>query len=105
MTRQTSIDVFNRIKSEGLLSKLRFYVYELLYNHGPLTASELIKIAFEENGVAAMDSYHPRLGELRDQGVVYERGTKICSITGNEVILWDVTSNLPKKLNKQTKIE
>jgi DnaJ-class molecular chaperone len=33
-------------------------------------------------------------------GVVKELGTKLCSITGKNVIEWEVTANLPVKFEK-----
>ena len=68
--RQTSIDCYNKIKANGLLSKSRLQVYEALYKT-----------------------------ELREQGVIYEKGEKKCNITGRNVIEWDLTDNLPIKLN------
>ena len=38
-----------------------------------------------------------RLSELRSVGAVYEVGTRRCSVTGHNVILWDVTDRLPLK--------
>lgn len=36
-----------------------------------------------------------RLSELRDRGVVKELGEVKCPISGHQVILWDVTKDLP----------
>ena len=43
--RQTSIDCYNKIKAEGLLSKRRLEVYEILFHHGQLTANEIVRIS------------------------------------------------------------
>lgn len=91
--RDTSIAVYLRIKSEGLLSKLRQIVYDILFEFGPLTAEE---VRVRTHGVKQV-SVSPRMSELVERKVVAEVGRKICSVTGNEAILWDVTSNLPEK--------
>ena len=93
MPRDTSIQVYHQIRAEGLLSKMRLKVYEHLFNHGPLTRSELDS---QLKGPAEVNpSYHKRLSELERQGVIRTVGRKACSITGREVELWDVTANLP----------
>ena len=98
--RQTSIDCFNEIKQEGLLSKRRLQVYESIYNSAPCTASEV----FKEKNLKTNQS--GRFTELRDLGVIYEKGERVCSITGRNVIEWDLTDRLPitvKNPNKTKK--
>lgn len=98
MVRQTSINTFNKIKSEGLLPIRRWQVYDILYNHGPATGNELLIHFRKKYGTLYGNSpvVTSRLGELRDMGVAQELGTKICSITKQKVIEWDVTDSLPK---------
>jgi len=99
--RQTSIDVYHQIESEGLLSKRRWEVYHILFNHGPMTSNE----TFDYSKLHGVDGYrhnaNARMTELRELGVVQEIGTTLCSKTGRRVILWDVTSNLPKEPPKK----
>ena len=94
-TRQTSIDCYNQIKSEGLLPKMRFEVYSALLLMGkPSTTREVY---------ATMDVIKQeatRFTELRDMGVIYEVRTRECSITGKNVIEWDLTDKLPTKIKK-----
>lgn len=101
-TRKTSIEAFNKIKQEGLLSKRRFEVYEALYTSAPCTSSEAIRNAKTTFGVFGVSS---RFTELRDLGVIYEKGEKKCTITGRNVIEWDLTNGLPInfKNNNKTK--
>jgi len=102
-TRQTSIDCYNKIKQEGLLSKRRLEVYEALLSSAPCTSTEAIRNAKTTFGIFGVSS---RFTELRDLGVIYERGEKQCSITGRNVIEWDLTDRLPiniKKTNKTKK--
>ena len=105
--RQTSIDCYNNIKANGLLSKRRFEVYEALIKISPCTATELQNsMDFNNGGRDCMK----RISELRDLGVIYERRERNCSITGKMVIEWDLTDKLPSKekapvVTKKQKIE
>ena len=96
-TRQTSIDCFNQIKQEGLLSKRRLQVYESIYNSAPCTASEV----FKDKNLKTNQS--GRFTELRDLGVIYEKGERVCSITGRNVIEWDLTDTLPINIKSSIK--
>lgn len=97
MIRDTSINAYHEIESRGLLSERRMEAYRLLFNHGPCTAMELRSLM--PKGV--VDSQiRARLNELRKLGVAKEIGTKRCSITSMEVIIWDVTSHIPTKILK-----
>lgn len=104
MVRKTSIEAYNQIKNNGLLSERRMQVYDLLYKYGPLTALQVIDhfrrtlINFSSTG-----NLSTRLSELRDMGVVEELGTTKCPIGGRNVILWDVTDRLPVKVEKKKK--
>lgn len=99
-TRQTSIDCFNKIKQEGLLSKRRLEVYEAILKNAPCTTNEALKDIYSgSHGVGS------RTSELRDAGVIYEKDVRACKITGRNVIEWDLTDKLPfyKKILSKTK--
>lgn len=96
MTRRTSAAVYHQIESEGLLSRVRFLVYEILYHRGPLTAAEV----WQRTGESRV-TISPRFAELLDRGVIYEVRERRCAVTGREVIEWDVTSNLPVESSKE----
>lgn len=100
MTRQTSIDAYQEILSNGLLSDRRFEIYKILYKTGPMTANEISEYMRGRN-YAKGSNAHARLCELRELGVVKEVAEVKCSITGMTVIQWDVTDSLPKKLEKK----
>lgn len=104
MIRQTSINAYLEIKEKGLLSKRRWQVYEVLYQHGPLTGREVNKILATARGNNS-STFIGRLSELRDLGIVYECGEKFDSETNQTVLLWDVTDKLPIKLEKQKRIK
>ena len=101
-TRQTSIDCYNQIKANGLLSKRRLEVYKALLSTAPCTSSEAIRNAQTSFGVFGVSS---RFTELRDVGVIYEKDVRKCTVTGRNVIEWDLTDNLPNnnKLQRITK--
>lgn len=104
MIRETSIEAFNKIRDEGLLSNRRMQVYTVLFENGPLTGNEVFELLKNEYNIQFKNapSIVSRLGELRNMGVVKEVGKKLCSISGMTVILWDVTKNLPVKFDRPT---
>jgi len=99
--RDTSREIYFRIKEDGTLSKKRWELYDIIYKHGPMTGNE----AFQHTQLFTLQGYrhnvYSRLGELREMGVIKEVGTRVCSVTNELVILWDVTSNLPTKFEKK----
>lgn len=102
MIRDTSIEVYNRIKEEGLLSLRRQQVYSVLFEHGPLTGAQTAKIVKEFYGSwGHSETIRNRLTELRDLGCVKELDKKPCPINGNVVIVWDVTSKIPVETKKK----
>lgn len=92
--RQTSIETYHQIKAEGLLSDLRFAVYDVLYLHGPLSTGEIWS---EFMPTFQRQSITPRIAELVDRCVVVKVGERDCRTTGRNVCIWDVTSSLPKE--------
>ena len=99
-TRQTSIDCYNEIRANGLLSKRRFEVYEALLSSAPCTSSEAIRNAKTTFGVFGVSS---RFTELRDLGVIHEVRTRECRVTGRNVIEWDLTDRLPVNIKNPNK--
>ena len=99
-TRQTSIDCYNEIKEQGLLSNMRFEVYSALLSMGkPSTTREV----YETMNVLKQEA--TRFTELRKLGVIYEVQNRKCTITGRTSIEWDLTDKLPLniKIYKKTK--
>jgi len=97
-TRQTSIDCYNQIKQEGLLSTRRLEVYEAIFKNAPCTTNEALKdVHSGSHGVGS------RTSELRDAGVIYEKSVRPCRITGRNVIEWDLTDRLPVNIKKTNK--
>ena len=100
-TRQTSIDCFNQIKEEGLLSNMRFKIYESILINAPCTSAEVLSTMLSKN--SAITSSRARFTELRELGVIYEVQTRKCTITGRTSIEWDLTDRLPVNMKKTNK--
>lgn len=98
MIRKTSIDTYNAIKEDGLLGRLQFAVYDVIFKHGPLTQNELHRYYFADTQPR---NVQPRVSELVDFGVVVAVGERDCKITERRCIIWDVTENLPVKPKKK----
>lgn len=94
--RQTSIDCYHQIKAEGLLSKRRMEVYEILFQDGPLTANEIVRISKIKYPNTNASSFNARLSELKRFGVIQEIGEKEDSISGKNCYIWDLTDRLPE---------
>jgi hypothetical protein len=93
-TRQTSIDCYKQIQAQGLLSKRRFEVYEAIFKNAPCTTNEALKgIHLSDGNYRSNEG--SRTTELRDLGVIYEKSIKKCTVTGRNVIEWDLTDRLP----------
>ena len=107
-TRQTSIDCYNEIKENQLLSKKRFEVFEAILKTAPCTSGEAFAtMTTKENQISQSRA---RFTELRELGVIYEKDVRKCRITNRNVIEWDLTGRLPKdvklsKNNKKTRSE
>jgi hypothetical protein len=86
--RATSVAAYHEIVAKGLLPKARLRAYTDVYDNGPVTSRELEDRTGDPNG-------HRRLRDLADLGVIEEVGTRVCRITGMEVIAWSVNGNLP----------
>ena len=103
-TRQTSIDCYNQIKEQGLLSNMRFKVYEAILKKAPCTSAEVLSTMLSKN--SAITSSRARFTELRELGVIYEVQNRKCTITGRTSIEWGLTDRLPidfKSPNKTKK--
>ncbi len=108
MARQTSIEAYNMIKENGLLSKRRMECYDTMFHKGPLSQNQLWRILKKRNGVE-QSSINPRFAELEKMGLFREVGVITDEVTNTSNILWDVTANLPrdlpKKLSKKQKVD
>lgn len=101
--RQTSLEVYHKIKDNGVLSERRMEVYNILFHHGPLTATECWEIVKQNrsDGKTHQNGITPRFSELLDMQAIYIVEERPCSITREKCISWDVTNSLPVKLEKK----
>ena len=98
MTRQTSIEAYRTIKANGMLSQMRWQVYDHVFNNGPTTSRRTWKAV---NSKASTGSVSTRFSELMDMDLFRIVGTCKDEETGMAVLLWDVTDKLPKKITKK----
>ena len=104
MSRKTSVAVYNQIQSEGLLSKMRWRVYAKLYSMGPATAAELAQtFGQSRGGRGESGNVHARLNELLERGVAEVLRERECTVTKRVVNEYDVTDQLPTKVDKLPK--
>jgi predicted transcriptional regulator len=94
--RQTSVDVYRQIRDEGLLSKQRWRVFEVLHTHGPMTATEAWKVLGGSRVTVS-----PRFKELEVRGVIRVNRIRPCTVTGRSVIEWAITGELPTEPKKR----
>lgn len=102
MQRKTSLEAYNMIKDNGWLSAKRWQAYDALFHSkGNLTHNELQaeieKKVSPNNRLIYRNNIVARLGELRQMGVVDEKGERKCRISGMNCIIWDVNDKLPTK--------
>lgn len=99
--------MLHQIKEEGLLSNVRFAVYEALVQATEqgetVSAGELFYRMKKLGRNPSHSNVATRLGELRESGIAEEVGTKTCSITKREVIAWRALDALPEKIGKAAK--
>ena len=81
--RNTSREAYESILGE--LPQRQQEAWELLKQFGPCTARELN---------AHRDGIWKRLSELRAKGAAKEVGTRKCSVSGRNAIVWDIDREL-----------
>ncbi len=103
MISEQSRKAFNTIKDNGLLSKRRFQFYEIIYEFGPITIAEALKVASRRILSNNIGSHSGRFSELEKMGVIESVGVIKCKESRHENNQWVVTSKLPKQLPKASK--
>lgn len=88
MTRLTSIRAYREILESGGIGKAQRHVLEALADNGPMTGSELDE--YLSDTLEKWTRRSSRTSELRQMGLVEERGTRVCRVTGKEVIVWSL---------------
>lgn len=93
MTRKTSIEVWQQINQEGLLTKMQRKALQVIAWHGPVTGSEL-------DAHSNSRYMHQRISELFAVGVIRQAGRKKCSVTNRSVMAWESTGAMPHETLK-----
>jgi hypothetical protein len=84
--RATSVQALVEVEAEGGLAGQAAAVLAYLESRGPASGREIDRALAVKGDASA--SFHKRLPELRDAGLVEEDGEGPCSITGRTTILW-----------------
>jgi len=113
ITRKTSLEAYNHVRNSGHVGRMQWLIYDCMYRYGPLTITECFKrIEAELAGRGERFNYNTRtrFGELRDMGLIYETGERICSSSGRKVLEFDVTDlhspkSLPSKISKNKRLK
>lgn len=108
MVQSTSIQTYNAILKNGLLSEKRLKVFDIFYeNPNGLTGAEVSEI-FRKNNPTSQHSetIRNRITELVQMGVLIEVGIVPCKFSKRNVMKWRCVDKLPIPLEKkQTKKE
>jgi hypothetical protein len=80
---------------------MRLKVYEAILRKAPCTSGEAFAtMTTKENQISQSRA---RFTELRELGVIYEVQNRKCTITGMNVIEWDLTDRLPVNIKNTNK--
>lgn len=96
--KATSIDTYNEIKQNGLLSEKRMRVYDIFYEFGNLTGTQVAMIYKNKfPSKSTSETIRNRITELVKMECVDELGEIYCPISKRNVTLFGLNDNLPKK--------
>jgi len=103
MIQQTSIDAYEKLKESKVLGKLQLEVAEILIKSGPLTQGEVVIRSSRRNRGSSIT---PRFAELEDAGVIEHCGSRECTVTKNDCLVWKYTGRIPesKKSKKHLRV-
>lgn len=99
--RSTSRQSYQAVKATGLVTGLRWQVYRVLHHNGPLTANEVAQ--FDTLNTHQIDSVRPRFAELESLGVIESVGSRECSVTNMNSLVWNVTDYVPTRADLKPK--
>lgn len=86
--RHTSIKAWDSLVASRRLGKRQSEAYDCVYRHGPVTAREMVDIT-------GIDGLWKRTSELDRLGVIAAVGERVCRVTGEMSVVWDVTDKVP----------
>ena len=94
--RETSVQAFYNAVDTGVIHTRREQAYvalrDLNARFGPTSANETFEYQIEQRhlGLRYDSNTRARFTELRDMGFIREVGTKVCRVTGQTCIAWEV---------------
>ncbi len=100
MVRRTSLQAFKRINDEKLMGPFQTDVYNIIFEHGPMTAGQ---VAFHYQKIhprthRGRNENAKRIYELVQYGVAYDTKVEVpCPMTGFNAVLWDLNEKLPNR--------
>lgn len=105
--RQRSAEAYRQIRESGLVEKRKKEVFDLIWNHGPMTGAEVARrIKAKRNVWSQSESIRNRISDLRDMGLLIDVGGERDPDTGKMNTLWDWSGEMPEKPEeKLTKYE
>ncbi len=96
MIRETSLEAYEHLVTNGTLAEKNRVVYDHLYNTGPTTQKKTERY-FNDRTY----TLRPRFAQLEKMGLIKVTGDEVCEETNRRNLLWDVTSVIePKKDDK-----
>lgn len=111
MTRETSIQAYHDAEHSGLLSRVRAELLYIIAYNGPMTANEAFRMMAHRHNEAdhlnrvSRAGQFTRLTELREMDLIEELGTRVCTVTGRNVILWGMTGRKIRKYARPSKAD
>lgn len=102
MVRDTSIAAYHQLLATGKLSERRKSVLLTVMEHGPMTSNECFDTMASKGGMRLRfdSNTRARFTELREMGLLAEVGRRVCRVTAQTVILWDINPQVPPSIPK-----
>ena len=99
--KRTSLEVYNKLVSDGTLSRKRLEVAEFIATYGPTYQRKAHKV-LGKLSKGNSSTYMSRFCELEAMGVITVVGEGVDEDTGNRVKLYDLTGNMPNVIKRLT---
>ena len=84
--RDTSLSAYDSLISNGVIKGQLAAVARAVADHGPGTSAEILAAARMDGNRNLMRA---RFSELRDRGVIVERGPRDCAVTGRRAMVFE----------------
>jgi len=108
MIQSTSIAAYNKLIREGKLRGIQRMIFNVLAHDSKgeagMTANEIANIIRITNLLPAktqIDSIRPRFAEMQRRGLIEPKGERLCLVTQERAIIWVLTGEEPRKMDKR----